>query len=264
VGEPDIPVLAVTTLPGTDISHTVKLIIEYDGTNYCGWQLQPNGISIQDVVEQALSRLLGSPVRLYSSGRTDAGVHARGMVALFHTHRTLPLRAYVHGLNTFLPPDIAIQHAEVAPEGFNPRSDAVGKQYRYTIYNAPCRSPLLRNHTWHIREPLDLAAMREAALSFVGEHDFTAFRASGCAANSSVRTITALEISDQGEGIVTIDVFGNGFLRNMVRIMAGTLAEIGQRRLPVTVVPELLAHGDRSMAGVTAPAQGLCLMKVFY
>lgn len=243
---------------------TIKLTIEYDGANYCGWQYQPNGVTIQEVIEGALARLTGAPVRVHSSGRTDAGVHAKGMVAVFTTFRNLPLRAFVHGLNTLLPPDIAIHRAEEAPPGFNPRSDAIGKQYRYTILNSPSRSPLLRNRAWHVRESLNLAVMQEAAHFFVGEHDFSAFRASGCAAKSTVRTITALEIAHHEEGVITLDVFGNGFLRNMIRIMTGTLVEIGQGRLNSFVVAELLTGGIRSHAGVTAPPQGLCLMEVFY
>ncbi|HYS43281.1 MAG TPA: tRNA pseudouridine synthase A, partial [Geobacteraceae bacterium] len=142
---------------------TIKLIIEYDGTNYAGWQVQPNGLAIQQVMEEALARILGAPTRLYSSGRTDAGVHARGMVAAFRTDREMPLRAFSDGLNVLLPPDIAVKDAvEMSPE-FNPRYDARGKHYRYTIYNGKRRSPLSRLYAWHLRGRLDIAVMREAA-----------------------------------------------------------------------------------------------------
>lgn len=242
----------------------IKLIIEYDGTNYCGWQLQPNGITIQEVLEEGLRNLLGEPVRLRASGRTDAGVHARGMVAVFSTTRTLPLPAYTHGLNNLIPPDIAVRSAEEVSPAFNPRADAVGKLYRYTILNRPCRSPLYRLTSWLIKEPLDLSAMRAAAGFFVGEHDFRAFQAANCAAKTTVRTMTGLEIAAGPDGFITIDVRGTGFLRNMVRIMVGTLVAVGRGRLEPAGVSRLLAGGDRSMAGATAPPQGLCLMEVYY
>jgi len=243
---------------------TIRLIIEYDGTNYCGWQLQPNGVTIQEILEAALLKLVGESVRLRSSGRTDAGVHARGMVAVFGTMRTIPLRAFVHGLNNLIPPDIAIRSAEEVSPSFNPRADAVGKLYRYTILNAPSRSPLHRLYAWHLRGCLDLSVMREAAAAFIGEHDFRAFQAANCAARTTVRTITALDITEDGEGLITIDVRGTGFLRNMVRIMVGTLVEVGQGKLDAGIVGRLLVEGDRSRSGATAPPQGLCLMEVYY
>ena len=243
---------------------SIKLTIEYDGTNYCGWQLQPNGVTIQEVLEEGLLKLLGEPVRLRASGRTDAGVHAKGMVAVFSTARSLPLPAYTHGLNNLIPPDIAIQAAVEVPPDFNPRADAVGKFYRYTILNAPARSPLNRTTSWLIKESLDLAAMREAARLFLGEHDFRAFQAANCAAKTTVRTITGLEIVDSQDGFIHIDVRGTGFLRNMVRIMVGTLVAVGRGKLGPDVVARLLSAGDRSMAGATAPPQGLCLMEVYY
>ncbi|WP_088536766.1 tRNA pseudouridine(38-40) synthase TruA [Geobacter sp. DSM 9736] len=242
---------------------TIKLILEYDGTNYVGWQLQPNGLSIQQVVEEALERLLGEQVRVYSSGRTDAGVHAKGMVAVFRTQRNLPLRAFTYGLNNLLPCDIKVQGSAEVDADFNPRADAKGKHYRYTIVNAPHRSPLSRLYAWQLKAPLDLDLMREAAVHFVGERDFCAFRASGCSARTTVRTIYSVEVVRSGE-FIHIDVFGSGFLRNMVRIMAGTLAEIGQGKMPPDVVAALLTGQARVNAGMTAPPQGLCLMEVFY
>ncbi|HEY6837112.1 MAG TPA: tRNA pseudouridine synthase A, partial [Geobacteraceae bacterium] len=142
---------------------TIRLLVEYDGTGYCGWQVQPNGLSVQEVLEAGLAKLLKESVRLRSSGRTDAGVHARGMVASFTTTKTIPLRAFADGLNSLLPQDIAVREAEEVENGFDPRRDAVGKHYRYTIRNAPRRSPLGRFYAWHLRESLDLHAMREAA-----------------------------------------------------------------------------------------------------
>ncbi len=241
----------------------IKLIIEYDGTNYAGWQVQPNGLAVQQVLEKALARVIGAPVRLHSSGRTDAGVHARRMIATFRTETTIPLRAFSDGLNTFLPLDIAVQEAEEVPVDFNPRRDAKGKHYRYTILNAPRRLPLVRLHTWHVREKLDLDAMRRAASHLVGEHDFAAFRASGCAAETTVRRIDALEIGREGD-LINIDVTGSGFLRNMVRIIVGTLVEAGLGKRSPDTISSLLQAPDRGAAGMTAPAHGLCLVDVFY
>ncbi len=243
---------------------SIKLIIEYDGTGYSGWQLQPNGVTIQEVLEGGLKELLGEPVRLRSSGRTDAGVHARGMVAVFSTSRSLPMAAYHHGLNNLIPPDIAIRSAQEVADSFNPRAEALGKLYRYTILNAPTRSPLNRSASWLIKERLDLAAMGEAAAEFIGEHDFRAFQAANCAARSTVRRITGMEITADREGFITIDVRGTGFLRNMVRIMVGTLVAVGQGRMAPGNVSQLLAVGERSLAGSTAPPQGLCLIEVYY
>jgi tRNA pseudouridine38-40 synthase len=242
---------------------TIKLTIEYDGTTYAGWQIQPNGLAVQQVIEEALLKLLDEEVRLRSSGRTDAGVHARAMVASFTTTRSLPLQAFVGGANRFLPDDIAILSAtEVAPE-FRPIQDARSKWYRYSIHNAPVRSPLRRLFSWHVREPLDTDAMERAARHFVGRHDFAAFRASNCAAKTTVRRIDSVTIAKEGE-LIFIDVIGEGFLKNMVRVMAGTLVEVGRGRFEPERIAWLLENPDRNKAGVTAPACGLCLMNVSY
>ena len=241
----------------------IKLTIEYDGTNYCGWQVQPNGVTVQEVMETALARMLGGPARLTSSGRTDAGVHARGMVACFTTEKGLPLQAFREGLNTLLPPDIAVRAAEEAPLSFNPRADALGKHYRYTILLDRLRAPLSRTFAWRLGGGLDLAAMRAACGAFVGEHDFAAFRASNCAAKTTVRTIRSFDVVEDGP-LVRLDVRGSGFLKHMVRIMTGTLVEVGQGKRPPEDVGRLLAEGDRRVAGMTAPPHGLCLIKVFY
>ncbi len=242
---------------------TIKLTIEYEGTNYAGWQIQPNGLAVQQVVEEALARLAGEAIRVVSSGRTDAGVHARGMVACFRTEKSLPLKAFSDGLNALLPPDIAVREAVEAPPGFNPRRDATAKHYRYTILNSARRAPLSRLFVWRIGGALDVPAMVEAAGHFVGEKDFGAFRAANCCAKTTVRRIDSLEISRDGD-LVTIDVVGSGFLKNMVRIIVGTLVEIGKGKQGAGVVPRLLENGDRRLAGATAPPQGLCLEEVFY
>lgn len=240
----------------------IKLIVEYDGTAYAGWQIQPNGIAIQQVLEEVLARIVGTPVRVRSSGRTDAGVHALGMVACFFTEVAHPLSAFREGANSLLPPDIAVVAAEEVAIEFDPRRDARGKHYRYTIHNAECRSPLARRTSWHLRSPLNRDAMQAAARAFVGEHDFAAFRTSGCAAQTTRRRIDGVTVTS-ADSFIIIDVHGSGFLRNMVRIMAGTLVEIGMGRLAVERVAQCLADPSRQ-AGSTAPAQGLCLMDVVY
>jgi tRNA pseudouridine38-40 synthase len=242
---------------------TVLLTISYDGTNYSGWQVQPNGLAVQQVVEDALELLLKERVQVRSSGRTDAGVHARAMAGSFITSRDLPLKAFVEGANRFLPPDVAIQSARFVPDGFKPITMATAKNYRYTIINSSVRSPLDRMYSWQVREPLDCDAMKSAAARFVGIHDFAAFRASNCAAKTTIRRIDSVQIAAQGSRI-TIDVVGGGFLKNMVRVMVGTLVEIGRGRLEPSDIDRLLRAGDRKEAGITAPACGLCLIQVFY
>jgi len=242
---------------------TVLLTIAYDGTHYSGWQIQPNGLAVQEVVEDALEKLLKERVQVRSSGRTDAGVHARAMAASFTTNRNLPLKAFVEGANRFLPADIAIQSARIVPEGFKPITMAYAKQYRYTIINSSVRSPLDRLYSWQVREPLDLAAMEEAAGRFVGSHNFAAFRASNCVAKTTIRRIDSVRITRQGSRI-SIDVIGGGFLKNMVRVMVGTLVDIGKGRFIPSDIDRLLLGGERKEAGSTAPACGLCLIQVFY
>ncbi len=242
---------------------TIRLTIEYDGTAYVGWQIQSNGLAVQQVIEEALARVLGEHVRLFCSGRTDAGVHARGLVAHFMTSRELPLSAYREGVNRFLPQDVAVREAAEAEAGFHARFSAKGKWYRYTICQSPIRSPLAARISWHLRGALDEQAMVEAAVAFVGTHDFAAFRASGCDAATTVREIYAVELLHQ-DNLLHIDVKGSGFLRNMVRVMVGTLVEIGWGRMNVDDLRRLLQGGRREGAGTTAPAQGLCLMEVWY
>jgi len=242
---------------------TIKLTIEYDGANYAGWQIQPNGISVQETLENALNRLLGEPIRLRSSGRTDAGVHALAMVAAFTTAKNLPLSAFVGGCNRFLPPDIAIVSAVETSPDFQPIRDARTKHYRYTIYNASVRSPMRRLYSWHVREKLDICSMIKAAKHFTGRHDFASFCASNHSSKTTVRCIDSLTISCQ-EQMIFIDVIGEGFLKNMVRIMVGTLVDIGRGRFDAAHITELLKNPDRKKAGVTAPAFGLCLMEVVY
>ncbi|MDD2850918.1 MAG: tRNA pseudouridine(38-40) synthase TruA [Desulfuromonadaceae bacterium] len=242
---------------------TVLVTISYDGTNYSGWQVQPNGLTVQQVVEDALEQLLQERVQVRSSGRTDAGVHARAMAAAFTTARVLPLQAFVEGANRFLPADVAIQSARFVPEGFKPITMAHAKWYRYTIINSPVRAPLDRLYSWLVREPLDFAAMEAAADHFVGTHDFAAFRAANCVAKTTVRRIDSVQVIRHASTLV-IDVIGGGFLKNMVRVMVGTLVDIGKGRFMPSDIDRMLREGDRRLAGSTAPACGLCLMQVTY
>jgi len=242
---------------------TIRLTIEYDGTAYVGWQIQTNGTAVQQVLEEALARVLGGAARLTSSGRTDAGVHARGMVAHFRTERELPMSAYREGLNCLLPADIAVRAAAEAPADFHARFDARGKWYRYTLHTAPVRSPLAARRAWHVPRPLDEGRMRQAAALMVGTHDFAAFRTSGCDAVTTVREMRSVELVCEGE-LLHIDVRGSGFLRNMVRIMVGTLVEIGWGKLTLENLAALLRGDPGLRPGRTAPPQGLCLMEVRY
>jgi len=241
----------------------VRLVLEYDGTAYAGWQIQSNGHTVQAVVEEALTRLSGEFLRLHPSGRTDAGVHARGMVAHFTIVRELPMAAFLQGLNRLLPMDISVREANRVADDFHARYDSTGKWYRYTLQTGEMRSALRARTSWHVRGALDLDLMRRAAADFIGRHDFSAFRAAGCEARTTVREIYSLEISAVDE-LIQIDVKGKGFLRNMVRVMVGTLVEIGWGKRPPGDVAALLAEGRRELSGRTAPPQGLCLMEVWY
>nr|C6E4S9.1 RecName: Full=tRNA pseudouridine synthase A; AltName: Full=tRNA pseudouridine(38-40) synthase; AltName: Full=tRNA pseudouridylate synthase I; AltName: Full=tRNA-uridine isomerase I [Geobacter sp. M21] len=242
----------------------IKLIIEYDGTAYCGWQVQPNGRTVQEALEEALASMLGGKTALHGSGRTDAGVHARGMVACFQTDKGMPLRAFREGLNCLLPADIAVREACEVPLEFHPRFDALAKHYRYTMLLDDLRSPLSRLTAWRLKGKLDVDAMRSACAAFVGEHDFAAFRASNCAAKTTVRRIYSMDLVQEGP-FLHLDVKGSGFLKNMVRIITGTLIEVGQGKKSVEDVARLLKGSDRQQnSGMTVPPQGLCLMQVYY
>jgi len=241
----------------------IRLTIEYEGTAYVGWQLQPNGVSIQQRVEEAIEQLLGEVVRIHSSGRTDAGVHAVGMVCHLETGRNLPMSAWREGLNRFLPKDIVVRHAEQAADNFHARFSASGKHYQYAILRSSVRSPLQMRTSWQVRQPLDLDMMRAAAALFVGEHDFAAFRTSGCAALTTLRKIDSIEIIEVGS-LLLINVRGTGFLKNMIRMMVGTLVEIGRGKRQSGDISALLSGAGDVSPALTAPPQGLCLMEVYY
>ena len=242
----------------------IRLTLEYDGTGLVGWQRQANGPSVQQHLEEALAEMLGGAVEVTGASRTDAGVHARGQVACFATERTIPLEGMRRGLNAILPPAIAVVDAAEVDESFHPRFSATGKHYRYTLWTRRDRSPFWRDRAWHRPRPLDLAAMAEAARPLLGEHDFAAFRASGCSARTTARRLDAIDITRPDPDRVTLDVRGNAFLRHMVRILTGTLVEIGEGRRAISEIPGILASQDRTRAGQTAPPQGLELLSVEY
>ncbi|WP_426745615.1 tRNA pseudouridine(38-40) synthase TruA [Myxococcus faecalis] len=242
----------------------LKLTLEYEGTRYVGWQVQPNGRSLQAVLEESLGRLLGEPVSVRSAGRTDSGVHATGQVICFDTERALPLKAYVQGLNSLLPEDVAVVSAVEAPEGFDPRRWSRGKRYRYRVNNRRTRSPLLRTTHWEVFAPLDVEAMRRASAHLLGRHDYSAFRASDCQAKHAVREVRRLSVEGEPGGAISFVVEGTAFLKHMVRNLVGTLVEVGKGRRSEAWVAEVLASRDRKKAGPTAPPQGLVLEEVFY
>jgi len=244
----------------------IRLIVEYDGTALCGWQRQANGPTVQGHLEDALTRLLDGATSVVGASRTDAGVHARGQVASFRTERAIPLHGVRRGLNSLLPPAIAIADAAEVPDDFHPRFSATGKHYRYLVLTRGDRSPRWRNRAWHHPGALDLAAMRQAAAALIGEHDFAAFRAAGCTARTTRRRVDSIAIAEDlaDPALIGVDVRGNAFLRNMVRIVVGTLVEVGAVRRPIDQVAEILASCDRTRAGITAPAHGLELVSVSY
>jgi tRNA pseudouridine38-40 synthase len=243
---------------------TIRLIVEYDGTDFSGWQRQDNGPTIQGHLEAALAQLLQHEVRLHGASRTDAGVHARGQVAAFDTERTIPTRGIRRGLNSLLPRTIAVRDASDAPAGFHPRYLATGKHYRYLVLARPDRSPRLLTRAWHRPLPLNLDAARAGAAQLVGEHDFSAFRAVGCVAKHAIRRLDRIDIGYLEPEVVAFDIEGNAFLRNMVRILVGTLVDVAEATLAAAQVADILASKARVKAGQTAPAHGLELMAVRY
>lgn len=241
----------------------IRLELEYDGTGYAGWQRQDNAMTVQQVVEAALERLTGTHTAVHASGRTDSAVHALGQVAHFDTDMRMDPNKFAYALNAFLPKDIRVLDSRQAPDGFHARFDARGKLYRYSIHNAPHASAIHRNTRLHVYRPLDLGAMAEAAAMVEGTHDFAAFCAAGSAVRSTVRTVTRSALKKDG-CLIEYEICGTGFLYNMVRIIVGTLIEVGYRDRPPCSVLEALERGERKLAGPTAPPHGLALVKVFY
>ena len=243
-----------------------KLTVEYDGTDFSGWQRQANGPSVQASIEDALTDMHGGAATVIrGAGRTDAGVHALGQVARFDAPPTsrIPLHGYQRGLNAVLPRSIAILAVEPVADDFDARFSARGKLYRYSIWTAPTRAPMRDRYVWHLRHPIDAVRMQKGADCLVGRHDFNAFLASDCERKTTVRTIGRLAVARSSE-LVTIEVEADAFLKNMVRILVGTLCEVGWGKRAPADVQRILDGRDRRHAGITAPAQGLALVRVDY
>ncbi|MCA1664700.1 MAG: tRNA pseudouridine(38-40) synthase TruA [Myxococcales bacterium] len=244
----------------------VKLTVEYDGTDFVGWQRQSNGPSVQAAIEDALTDMHGGiATAIRGAGRTDAGVHALGQVAHFDTppETRVPLHGYQRGLNAVLPRAIAILSVDTVADDFDARFSARGKLYRYSIWTAPTRAPMRDRYVWHLRRALDVGAMQAGADRLVGRHDFAAFRAADCERKTTTRSVSRLAVARSGE-LVTVEVEADAFLKNMVRILVGTLSEVGCGKRTPTDVQRILDGGDRRQAGVTAPPQGLALVRVDY
>lgn len=242
----------------------IKLIVEYDGTAYAGWQRQKNAVSVQQKIEEAVLKVTGKGAVVNGAGRTDAGVHALGQVAHFDTDSKIPPEKFAYALNANLPQDIRIRSSNKTDEDFDARGSAKIKHYRYLIYNAPQANALNRRICAHVSYPLDIEKMRAAASMLTGEHDFSSFCAAGSTpVKTKIRTIYEISVLKSGE-YISIDVKGNGFLYNMVRIMAGTLIEAGKGKLTANDVGDILLKKDRSAAPATAPAKGLTMVEVSY
>ena len=237
------------------------MVVAYDGTAYRGWQLQPNGITIEQVLNRELTALLKEPISVIGASRTDSGVHARGNVAVFDTENRMPADKICFALNQRLPEDIRVQRSEEVPADWHPRKANCTKTYEYKVLNRKISMPLERLYAHFCYFNLDLDKMREAAAYLVGEHDFKSFCAIGAQVKTTVRTIYACDVEKEGD-IITIRVTGNGFLYNMVRIIAGTLVQVGGGAIEPEAVKEILAKKDRSAAGPTAPAHGLTMMGI--
>ncbi len=241
----------------------IRLLLQYHGAAYNGWQVQPGQPTVQGAVEAAVARIEGAPVAVTASGRTDAGVHALAQVAHFDTARPHSTDTWQKALNANLPSDIAVLSADRVADGFHARFSAVGKHYRYRILNREARCPFRKDRSWHLPRPIDVAAMSDAAAHLVGEHDFSSFRASGCGARSPVRRLDRITIVRERDEVV-FDLFGGGFLKQMVRNLVGTLIQVGLRVQPPEWVARVRDARDRTRAGETAPAWGLTLVSVDY
>jgi tRNA pseudouridine38-40 synthase len=241
----------------------IKLTLEYDGTNYHGWQVQANAVTIQGTLEAVLARLLNEPVRVRVAGRTDAGVHALGQVASFKSEKITDLNRLQRSLNAMLPPDVVATRVETVPDTFNPRRDALSRTYLYRIWNQSWPSALWARHSWHISVPLNVEAMNQAAALLVGNHDFSSFQGSDSVEHNPQRTVLRSTVRWDGDFLV-YDVEARSFLRHMVRNIVGTLVDVGRNTLSMDDFACILAAHDRTRAGVNAPPQGLFLVEVKY
>ncbi len=242
----------------------LKIILEYDGTAYHGWQRQANGLTIQQVLEEKIAVIIGEAVKIIGSGRTDAGVHALGQVAHFKTAATLPEIHFLKGINSVLPRDIAVKALQEVAPSFHARYDAKSKVYRYQIVSGSVRPVLLRQYAWHIPGTLDLERIREAAVHFMGTHDFSSFCSVHSDAPDHIRTILDIQIKTGSHGLIIIEIEADGFIRHMVRGIVGTLVEVGRGKRLVSDMQLIMLTKNRSQGGMTAPPQGLFLKEVKY
>ena len=242
----------------------VKLVVAYDGTDYCGWQVQPNGITVEEVLNRELSRLLKEEITVTGASRTDSGVHSLGNVAVFDTDTRMPAEKISYAINQRLPEDIVVQDSCEVPENFHPRFAASQKTYEYKILNRKFPMPTLRRDTLFYCHPLDEGRMRQGAQFLVGTHDFTSFSSVKAQTNTFVRTVYELTVERTEDDIIHIRITGNGFLYNMVRIIVGTLINVGRGACPPEKVKEILEARDRRKAAATAPAKGLVLKHIRY
>jgi len=242
----------------------IKLTIEYQGTHYLGWQRQPQGMTIQQALEETLERITGVAHTVNGAGRTDAGVHARGQVANFRTDSSLELERMRGALNAMLPRDIVVLSAEDVPDEFHSRFSAVSKVYQYIIWNDRIRPALERDFCWHVRWPLDRELMRKAARMLMGCHDFAGFESANAESNTTARTVKRVSIQSCWPSKIVFEIEADAFLYNMVRAIVGTLVDVGRGKVVPEHIERILESGDRTIAGRTAPAQGLCMMTVRY
>lgn len=241
----------------------IKLTVSYDGTDISGWQIQPDKISMQEILEQAITQITNEKADVIGSGRTDAGVHALGQVASFDTNSSIPPEKFAFALNTVLPPFIKVLKSERVDDNFNARRCAKKKTYCYSIYNSYIDEPLKQRYAVRVYGNLDLSLMKKGAEKFIGEHDFKCLSASGNASKTTVRTIYNIDIVKNGEDY-KFYITGNGFLYNMVRILVGTLIKVGRKELPLSTIDEMLKTNNRELGGDTLPPNGLTLIKVEY
>lgn len=242
---------------------TFKLTIEYDGTDYHGWQVQPGVATIQGVLQQAMARIAGTPVHITGAGRTDAGVHALGQVASLHADFSHPPDTLRRALTSLLPPDIVVTHAEEAASGFNAQHWARWKRYRYTVLTRPYASALERRYTLFVPQPLKVDAMADAAEVLLGEHDFSSFQASRSSTEHSIRRVFKAQFHKQGDRL-SFEIVADGFLRHMIRIIMGTILDVGRGRLRPGDFKVILESNDRKLASKTILPHGLCLLEVGY